>query len=165
MESSILARIFEHNNWANQHMIHICSNLNDRQLDVPAQSATRGTIRETLIHLATAQRNYLSLLTMSVEERPEGPVEFSDLLESMDHSGDALLQLARDEGRGSLKSRVRTSDGYEVEPWVVMLQAINHACEHREQISSMLTSLGLTPPDLDGWEYGEAAKALVRFSK
>jgi uncharacterized damage-inducible protein DinB len=165
MESSILARVFEHNNWANKHMIKVCSELSDLQLDSLPQTATRGTIRETLIHLATAQRNYLSLLTRLVEERTEGPVEFSDLPESMDRSGGALLQLARDEGQGSLKSRVRTSDGYDVEPWIVMLQTINHACEHREQISSMLTSLGVTPPDLDSWEYGEAAKAVVRTSK
>lgn len=33
--------------------------------------------------------------------------------------------------------------------------------EHREQISSMLSSLGITPPDLDGWTYGEVTNTLV----
>jgi hypothetical protein len=33
MESSILARVFEHNNWANKHMIKVCSELSDLQLD------------------------------------------------------------------------------------------------------------------------------------
>jgi uncharacterized damage-inducible protein DinB len=45
-----------------------------------------------------------------------------------------------------------------------MVQAINHATEHREQISSMLTALGVTPPDLDGWAYGEATGALIPIS-
>jgi len=48
-----------------------------------------------------------------------------------------------------------------VEPWVVMVQAINHATEHREQISSMLSALGVTPPELDGWAYGEATHGLI----
>jgi len=40
-----------------------------------------------------------------------------------------------------------------------------HAIEHREQIKSMLTALGVTPPSIDGWDYGEAANALVPISK
>ena len=51
-----------------------------------------------------------------------------------------------------------------MEPWVVMVQAINHATEHREQIKSMLSALGVTPPDIDGWSYAEVTKALVPIS-
>jgi uncharacterized damage-inducible protein DinB len=45
-----------------------------------------------------------------------------------------------------------------------MLQVINHATEHREQIKSMLSSLGVTPPDIDGWDYGLATHTLVPIS-
>jgi uncharacterized damage-inducible protein DinB len=45
-----------------------------------------------------------------------------------------------------------------------MLQVINHATEHREQIKSMLTALGITPPSIDGWDYGEVSGALVPIS-
>ena len=45
-----------------------------------------------------------------------------------------------------------------------MVQAINHATEHREQIKSMLSSLGVTPPDIDGWDYGLVANALIPMS-
>ena len=45
-----------------------------------------------------------------------------------------------------------------------MLQAINHATEHREQIKSVLASLGVTPPELDGWTYGEVTNALIPIS-
>ena len=60
-------------------------------------------------------------------------------------------------------ARLRTTDGYFVETWVVMVQAINHATEHRRQIGSMLRALGVTPPNLDGWTYAEATGALVRM--
>ena len=46
-----------------------------------------------------------------------------------------------------------------------MLQVINHATEHREQIKSMLSALGVTPPDIDGWDYGEATNTLIPISK
>jgi uncharacterized damage-inducible protein DinB len=47
---------------------------------------------------------------------------------------------------------------------VVLVQVINHATEHREQIKSMLSALGVTPPELDGWDYGEAINALIPAS-
>lgn len=50
---------------------------------------------------------------------------------------------------------------YLAEPWVVMVQAINHATEHREQIKSMLSSLGVAPPDIDGWDFGLSIGGLV----
>lgn len=46
-----------------------------------------------------------------------------------------------------------------------MLQVINHATEHREQIKSMFSALGMTSPDIDGWDYGEVTNALVPMSK
>jgi len=45
-----------------------------------------------------------------------------------------------------------------------MVQAINHATEHREQIKSMLSALGVTPPRLDGGAYGRVANALIPIS-
>jgi len=39
--------------------------------------------------------------------------------------------------------------------------APGHQTRDREQMSRLLTALGVTPPDLDGWSYGEAREALV----
>ena len=163
MDENILAKIFEHNNWANQRIIDACSALSDEQLDIEPQSVTKGNIRETLIHLAASQRGYLALLTTPLEARPTSPIPFAELEESVRTSGEGLLALAKG-SQTILASRLRTRDGFLVEPWVVMLQVINHATEHREQIKSMLSYLGITPPDIDGWDYGEVTKALVPVS-
>jgi len=40
-----------------------------------------------------------------------------------------------------------------------------HATEHREQIKSMLSALGIAPPSLDGWDYRETTNTLVPISK
>ncbi len=75
-----------------------------------------------------------------------------------------MLTLACDEPGKYLKTQLRTTDGYLVEPWVVMVQAINHATDHRRQLSGMLRDQGVIPPRLDGWAYGEAVKALRSIS-
>ena len=75
-------------------------------------------------------------------------------------SGEGLLALAEGEQK-PFEARLKTKDGFHTEPWVVMLQVINHATEHREQIKSMLSALGVNPPDIDGWDYGESTQALV----
>ena len=164
MTGNFLVRLFEHNNWANMQIIEACSALSDEQLDAVPQSATKGSIRETLTHLVNSQRGYLSLLTVTLEARHHAPPTFAGLQESAQISGEGLLALVRDESSKSTKTRLQTTDGFFVEPWVVMLQIINHATEHREQIKSMLTALGLKTPDIDGWDYGEATKAMVPAS-
>jgi uncharacterized damage-inducible protein DinB len=165
MTDNFLVKLFEHNNWANFQIIQACSSLNDEQLDAEPQSATKGSIRSTLVHLVSSQRGYLALLTLPVEARPDTPLAFAELQESARISGEGLVALVRDEPVKPPKPRLQTKDRYYVEPWVVMVQVINHATEHREQIKSMLSSLGVTPPDIDGWDYGEVTKALIPISE
>jgi len=164
MTGNFLVKLFEHNNWANQKIIEACAVLSDDQLDAAPQSATEGSIRSTLLHLVSGQYGYLRLLTLPLDERQDRvTVQFVELQESLKESGERLLELAREAGKLPA-ARIQTRDGYFVEPWVIMVQIINHATEHREQIKSMLTALGVTPPSIDGWDYGEAVHALVPIS-
>jgi uncharacterized damage-inducible protein DinB len=162
MTENFLVKLFEHNNWANRQIIQACSTLSDEQLDAEPQSATKGSIRHTLLHLVAAQRGYLSLLTLPVEARPDAPLAFAELQEDARISGEGLLALARDEPSKALKAQLQTTDGYLVAPWVVMVQVINHATEHREQISSMLTALGVTHQT---WMVGPMARLPMLSSR
>lgn len=164
MSDSVLARIFEHNNWANQQIAQACLALTDAQLDAEPHSATRGNIRETLVHLARSQQGYLNLLTLPVEARKRIELTVAETPASLEKSGAGLLSLARGEYNAPIPAQLETTDGYAVESWVVLLQVINHATEHREQIKSMLTALGVTPPEIDGWDYGLATGALVKIN-
>jgi uncharacterized damage-inducible protein DinB len=167
MTEHILEKLFEHNNWANGELIRACAALSDEQLDSEPKSVTQGSIRSTLFHLVTAQRGYLGLLTLTVEARlkPQPTLSFAELQKSASSSGEALLALARDESSMLRKGRLQTTDGFFVEPWVVMVQVINHATEHREQIKSMLSSQAVTPPEIDGWNHGEFTNALIPIEK
>ena len=166
MTENFLEKLFEHNNWANLQIIKACATLSDEQLDAEPQSATKGSIRSTLNHLVTSQQGYLRLLTIPLEQRLE-PVPTppsAEVEKSIRNSGEALLALARDSSRIP-KGQLQTRDGFFVEPWVLMVQIINHATEHREQIKNMLTSMWVTPPNIDGWDYGESLNALIPIEK
>lgn len=164
MNENFLIKLFEHNNWANLQIIQACSTLSDEQLDAEPQTATKGSIRRTLLHLVGSQQSYLRTLTLPLESRLDAPsVAFAELQESANKSGAGLLALAKGEQK-PLKPQLQTRDGYLVESWVVMVQIINHATEHREQICSMLTALGVRSPDIDGWTFGEATNALIPIS-
>ncbi len=45
--------------------------------------------------------------------------------------------------------------GYTLPAWLLLLQAINHATEHRTQVAAILTHQGIQPPGMDGWTYHE----------
>lgn len=161
MTETVVERLLDHNNWANQRLIEACLQLSDDQLDRQPKSAAYGTIRQTLTHLVRAQVGYLNLMTRPVAERKQDKTDlaFHDLADAARTSGENLLKLMR-EGE-SMADRVETTDGYWVTPWVVLVQTLDHAAEHRQQVCAQLSDLGLPPPALDGWAFGEALGGLV----
>src|SRR5262245_13669576 len=113
MGDHFLEKIFEHNNWANLQIIRVCAVLSNDQLDAEPHSATRGSIRATLLHLATAQQGYLRLLTLPLEERqtPVPNPPFAEVEQFVSTSGEALLALARDPSSIPYLGQLKTRDG------------------------------------------------------
>jgi uncharacterized damage-inducible protein DinB len=160
MSDQFLVKLFEHNDWANLQIVRACAALTDAQLDAEPTSATQGSIRSTLTHMLRSQRGYLRQLTLPLEQRLDSvPVPaLAEMEDFARRSGEELIALARDPSK-IVKGPIQSRDGFVFEPWVVMLQIINHATEHREQVKSMLTAQGFTPPSIDGWDYGEFTDA------
>ncbi len=166
MDENILQKFFEHNQWANLQILQACSTLSDEQLDAEPHSATKGTIRLTLIHLVEAEQGYLADLS-GVKSRFDWqtPPTLAEMQAALSDSGERFIALAGDESNEHLKTPAHSEDGYIIEPWVLMLQAINHATEHREQIKSMLTALGVKPPRIDGWGYAKLKNPVIAPAK
>jgi uncharacterized damage-inducible protein DinB len=163
MSSKILEGMLEHHRWANLELIQACILLDDAQLDADAGSGAMGTVRQTLAHLVEAEQGYVLDLTdpgqISAWDTPPAMVEIYALAE---RSGTALLTIARD---SSFAPEARFEKaGYILEPWLVIVQALIHAGEHREQVKTMLTAAGLTPPRIDGWAYGSLVGALEEIA-
>ena len=160
---NLLVKLIEHNNWANLQIIGACSVLTNEQLESTPLPTSSWSIRHTLVHLIESQGGYVSLLTSPLERKQAIPLtnSFAELRRSAEESGQALLTLVRDETDEYFATRIRTSDGYFVDLWVVVVQAINHATEHRRQVCRMLRIVGVSPPRLDGWTFGEVVDAVV----
>jgi uncharacterized damage-inducible protein DinB len=157
-----LVELFKHNLWANQRLLQVCQACSDAQLDADAVG-TYGSIRNTLVHLLAAEERYATLLGGPKPERPlresEGFPDFNELLARAQASGEALIQIAADDPYTELLHGTYGEEPYTMRTIVPLVQAINHAHDHRGQVVTILTQQGIQPPDLSGWAYGEATGA------
>jgi uncharacterized damage-inducible protein DinB len=157
-----LSRIVEHNNWANAALIRACARLTDEQLDATPRSPRERTIRQVLAHLVESQVGYASMLPPGWKLGADLGSSPADLARAADDSGERLRAVADGDEAVAWESDLPTGDGYLVKPWTVFVQAINHGAEHRRQVCGILRALGVEPPRLDGWGFGEATGAVVR---
>jgi uncharacterized damage-inducible protein DinB len=164
MPRSPLGRIAEHDEWANAVLLRFCATLPDAQLDATPRSPRERTIRQVLVHLVESHVGYVAMLwpERGAPSRLGSTVE--DLARAATESGRRLQAIADGEVAVAWETDLRTSDGYLVKPWTVLVQAINHGAEHRRQVCSLLRALKVDPPRLDGWGFGEATGAVVEVS-
>lgn len=156
--SESLVEIFRHNAWANQTLFDACEGLSDAQLDATA-IGTFGNIRDTLVHIVGAQERFVAALTASgpiIVSRERAPFPgLAALRDAARASSDALVELAARAEPGATVTGVDRGTSYTLPVWLLLLQAINHATEHRAQIAAILTQQGIEPPGMDGWTYHE----------
>ena len=152
------SEIFKHNLWANLRLLEVCEQLDVAQLERTVVG-TYGSIRDTWVHLVAAEGRYVALLSnrqpdQSVGERT-GFTSWEDLRERVRHSSTALIAIAEDFDASRVLPGSYRGEVHAYPAIVPMLQAINHATEHRGHIAVILTQLGVAPPILDGWTYGK----------
>jgi uncharacterized damage-inducible protein DinB len=150
-----LTTLYRHNLWANLLLLERCAGLSSEQLDAKISGAY-GSIRDTLEHIVTAERNYLARISTgkrypSQEGAP--PMMIDEMRELARTTGEGLIEWA---------PKVQADDTVEID-WdgtprtvpktIILTQAINHATEHRDQVMAIMTQLGIEPPDLQGWAY------------
>ena len=149
-----LPDFFTYNLWANLRLLDACAQLSDAQLDA-TKKGTFGSVRETLMHLFAAEEGYVRSFTGTtptplLKELTTFP-GFDELRRRAERSGKELITIA--EQRGPSSDFYLDEGIYEAPAIVVVIQAINHAIDHRSQISTLLSQQGIEPPELDGWAY------------
>ena len=150
-----LTTLFRHNLWANVRILERCAGLTDEQLDATIVGAY-GSIRDTLQHIATAERSYFSRIsTGQPYRRPEDapPLTIAEMTESVRASGSGLIEWVPKVQAGDTMQVNWEGAPRDVPKTILLTQAINHATEHRAQIMAILTQLGIQPPELDSWSY------------
>jgi len=153
-----LSELYKHNLWANLRLLDVCERLDDTQLERTVVG-TYGSIRDTIVHLVAAEGRYAARLGDREPDRSFGErtgfSTWNEARERARQSGEALIANAEDFDAARVLRGTRDGEPYELPAIVPMLQAINHATEHRVHIAAILTQLGIEPPTLDGWQYGE----------
>jgi uncharacterized damage-inducible protein DinB len=48
---------------------------------------------------------------------------------------------------------MRRGEPFEIRAEIILIQAINHATEHRTNITTILAQQGAPTPDIDGWSF------------
>lgn len=156
MTKSLLADAFNHHVWATLRVLDACLELSDEQLQT-AVPGTYGSILDTARHIVGADTGYLFVL--SGGQRPQVDEEQMDLpaLRSvMAGNGPVWAALvARELDPDEVVVRHRDDGSESHAPRSIRLaQVLHHGTDHRSQICTALTTLGIEPPPIDVWDFG-----------
>jgi uncharacterized damage-inducible protein DinB len=158
MSRSVLADAFDHHVWATLRLIDACLPLTDGQLASPVPG-TYGSILDTLRHLVGADCSYLELLSGgTVRQIDEDAMDLFALREAIEANGPAWAEVLADDLDPDAMIIRRRDDGSEGHAplGIRLAQAIHHGTDHRSQVCTALTNLGITPPEIDAWDFAVA---------
>jgi uncharacterized damage-inducible protein DinB len=152
----LIREAFRHNAWATRRLIGFCRDLTPEHLSstVPA---TYGSILETLNHVIRWDASYLPRARI---EQPawaeDADVDDLDELDRRIDETERLWEFYFSDPLDPEHLLLLDEGAYEVHASIPVVQALHHANVHREQVCSILTSLGIDAPDLQAWTYAEA---------
>jgi uncharacterized damage-inducible protein DinB len=155
--TSLLFDSMAHHIWATERLIDACESLTPEQLREPVPG-TYGAILDTFGHLVGSDGWYLTFFrdwTNAIEEGTE--VTLAELRTAVTATGAAWMELLGGDPDGETDT-VEHGEGWDFHAPLGfrLAQVIHHGTDHRSQICTALTSLGIEPPEIDVWAYGEA---------
>ncbi len=157
MTATLLDDAFAHHVWATERLIDACAGLSPEQLRTPAPG-TYGSIIATLRHLVSSDGWYLGFFGEQPapidEEADSSLAELRSAITTNGVAWKALLATAPD-GETDI---VEHGQGWDFHSPLGfrLAQVVHHGTDHRSQVCTALTSLGIEPPEIDVWAYGEA---------
>ena len=151
---------FRHNAWATDEVLRVCRALTKSQLS-RTTPGTYGSIIDTLRHIVGSEAGYYARLA---GEEPSWDRR-ADEAPGIDALGTRAEELAARWERflaepfdAERTFAIDWQDGTmrDVPAGVVLAQALHHANEHRTQVCTTLTAIGMPAPELGVWEFAEA---------
>jgi uncharacterized damage-inducible protein DinB len=141
MANSLLRDAFDHHVWASLRLMDVCLELTpeQQQTSVPG---TFGTIFDTVRHMVGSDASYLVVIS-------------GGTFRPIDEESMSLAELDGDPDPATVLTRHR-DDGSSTEApvGIRLAQVVHHGTDHRSQICTALTTLGIEPPYIDVWDYG-----------
>ncbi len=155
MSRPILADAFGHHVWATLRLIDACLPLTDEQLAGPVPG-TFGSILDTIRHLVGADCSYLELLSGGkVTTIDEDAMDLPALRAAMAANGPVWAEVVAGDLDPDQAIVRRRDDGSESHAplGIRLAQVTHHGTDHRSQVCTALTNLGITPPEIDAWDF------------
>ncbi len=154
MSTPILADAFAHHVWASIRVLDACAALDDAQL-ASAVPGTYGSIIDTLRHLVDGDVFYLNVLRGGEPEPFDKDASDISTLRAVMQAHDAVWQRRIAGDLDPAIDVVEYEDGgYETHAplGIRLAQALYHGTDHRSQVCTALTALGIEPPLIEVWE-------------
>ena len=158
MTRPMLEDAFEHNVWATLRLIDACLPLSDDQLatNVPG---TYGSILDTMRHLVGGDAGYLFVLSgervPEIQEAQLGLAELRAVMERNAAEWPRVLTECTDPDVVATRHRDDGTDSH-APVGIRLAQVVHHGTDHRSQICTALTTLGIEPPEIDVWAFAES---------
>jgi uncharacterized damage-inducible protein DinB len=156
MSKSLLEDAFAHHVWATLVLFDACLPLSAEQLATPVPG-TYGSILDTQRHLVGADASYLFVTSGGrTPQIDEDHMDLPELRATMESHGPAWSRLLADDPNPDAVLERHRDDGSETHaPTSIRLaQVLHHGTDHRSQICTVLTTLGIEPPAIDVWDFG-----------
>jgi uncharacterized damage-inducible protein DinB len=167
MHRPLVADAFAHHVWATIRLLDTCLALPPERLSTTVPG-TFGSIIETLRHLVGADASYLSFLSGGrVPEIEEAEMGLEDLRATMASNGPAWASLIAEDLDPDTDVVRHRDDGIDSHAplGIRLAQAIHHGTDHRSQVCTALTTLGVEPPAIDVWDFADSESRLAEVPR
>jgi uncharacterized damage-inducible protein DinB len=150
-----LVELIRYNNWANAQVFAACQKLTEEQLAASTPGAY-GPIYTTLMHIIRSEANYINRLT---GEGPQPPFRWEDkpALDNMiafsSTVAGALLDVVQRVSPDDIVHEEEDGNTIDYKASLLFIQVIDHGIEHRTNITTILSGMGLPAIEVDGWGY------------
>jgi uncharacterized damage-inducible protein DinB len=160
MTRPLLADAFDHHVWATVRLIEACEGLSSDQLATTVPG-TFGSIVDTLRHTVGADSWYLHRIGGEryepITDEAEAALDLPQMRALMERHGAQWRELLEGDLDPEKVVEVRREDGVFRAPIGLRLaQVVHHGTDHRSQVCTALSALGIEPPAIDLWAWGAA---------
>ena len=155
MEPEPLKDIFNFHYWARDRLLAGVTQLTVAQYTQPMAGGW-GSVHDTLVHMVEAEEVWLARIG---GHSPTGLVGAADtptfevMQERWEASAAAMTAYLRDSDTAELDRKVHYTNTqgqpFSTPVWQILLHVLNHATEHRAQVSTMLAALAISHPGMD----------------
>ena len=156
MTRPLLEDAFQHHTWATLALVDLCAGLTQEQLATPVPG-TYGSMLAILRHIAGGDAWYLFVLTGGRQPQiDEDTLSLADIRGIIEEQGAAWASLLADFTDPDVEVIANRDDGSQGHAplGIRLAQVVHHGTDHRSQICTGLTALGIEPPEIDVWAFG-----------